>query len=47
MSDIKRKLGGSKERVWATSEFQSLNRESVMETARPRAGAMKASLHDF
>jgi hypothetical protein len=31
--------------MWAMSEFQSLNRESVMETARPRAAAMKAS-HD-
>ena len=27
----------------AMSEFQSLNRESVMETARPRAAATKAS----
>jgi hypothetical protein len=29
----------------AVSEFQSLNRESVMETARPRAAATKASRH--
>ena len=29
--------------MWAMSEFQSLNRESVMETARPRAAATTAS----
>src|SRR5262249_20709242 len=37
------KRAGARESMRARSEFQSLNRESVMETARPRAGATKAS----